>query len=632
MQYALDHPDLVHSIYSLGTPYAGSTSASLDLNLLGSKFAPADAERDITDKNVYEKYMLRWNNNYEELYSNINVVALGGYSTLQGLLIELTSDSSIDYYEELIGIDKNKASDIIVRMISTLIATIVIDKFASNKISDGIILSTIKLGLSELFLNCDLNSTRFDDLIQILKNEINLDYHPPFISWYNDGLVDLGSQLGYDGLVPSEGKGYKGFKTFVKVFTGTNANLEALSAGQMPAVVHNLEARDKDLGTHILSDISVGLKLNNDYEYYVKPDNTIIINSYIGNTTSSTINIPSYINGKKVNEIDECAFSNNLHGNSTVDTIVIPDTIEKIGKSAFENCTNLNRIVFSDNSLLRIIEESAFYGCTNMYNISIPMQVEKIGDYAFADCVTLSGIFTLPDNLIELGKNVFLTTYLSGIAISGNNANFCVSNATLYNKAKTKLIISYVSGAFDVPNTVTKINEYAFYNNSNLTSINLNNVMEINDYAFLNCTDLRTINGDNNVRKANIKSFYSTKWIENKDLITLGSVLLRFSLENITNYEIPNDITCIGEDAFNSNGLSTVYFNPNSQIQMISNRAFTNCSNLNNIYILNNNQPIIYSNSFPRKNNLKIYVPSLKEEQYKRNSLYTSYLDNISTN
>ena len=52
MQYALDHPDLVHSIYSLGTPYTGSTTASIDLHILKGAFASKESEKEITDKVV----------------------------------------------------------------------------------------------------------------------------------------------------------------------------------------------------------------------------------------------------------------------------------------------------------------------------------------------------------------------------------------------------------------------------------------------------------------------------------------------------------------------------------------------------------------------------------------------------
>lgn len=34
---------------------------------------------DITKEEVYMEYMNRWNNNYDRLYKNINVMALGTY-------------------------------------------------------------------------------------------------------------------------------------------------------------------------------------------------------------------------------------------------------------------------------------------------------------------------------------------------------------------------------------------------------------------------------------------------------------------------------------------------------------------------------------------------------------------------
>lgn len=47
MQYALDHPDLVDSIYSIATPYVGSTSADIDMYLLQGAFSGTPGESDI---------------------------------------------------------------------------------------------------------------------------------------------------------------------------------------------------------------------------------------------------------------------------------------------------------------------------------------------------------------------------------------------------------------------------------------------------------------------------------------------------------------------------------------------------------------------------------------------------------
>ncbi len=92
LQYALDHPDLVDSVFSLGTPYVGSTSASIDYHILdeiGHAITPNPGERDIIDPDIYFGYMNRWNDNYDNLYKNIKVHALGGYQPIDMLVYEL---------------------------------------------------------------------------------------------------------------------------------------------------------------------------------------------------------------------------------------------------------------------------------------------------------------------------------------------------------------------------------------------------------------------------------------------------------------------------------------------------------------------------------------------------------------
>ena len=92
MQYALDHPQMIDSMYSFDTPYIGTTIAELDYNYADSSalelFNPeaAPGENDLANRDVYLKYLNRWNNNYDELYANIRVMALGGTTSLRYLL------------------------------------------------------------------------------------------------------------------------------------------------------------------------------------------------------------------------------------------------------------------------------------------------------------------------------------------------------------------------------------------------------------------------------------------------------------------------------------------------------------------------------------------------------------------
>ena len=74
MQYALDHPDIVENLISIGTPYFGSSSATIVKNFGIMK---GDGLKDITDEAVYESYQRTWNNGYESKYSKITAEAIG---------------------------------------------------------------------------------------------------------------------------------------------------------------------------------------------------------------------------------------------------------------------------------------------------------------------------------------------------------------------------------------------------------------------------------------------------------------------------------------------------------------------------------------------------------------------------
>ena len=227
MQYALDHPDLVHSIYSLGTPYTGSTSASLDRIWFGSMFSGSpEASEDITSKDVYGKYMNRWNQNFASRYSHIDITALGGYGTLLNLAAGLTTDTSLDFLHSESGVNKTVIKYGIPAALGALNGFILSQYFTPVGITNLALQKLIAGAVSELATNLDLSDMAVDDLIQILTNELNLDYHPPFVSWYNDGLVDLGSQLGYEGLIPLDGQQYKGFKRVTKTFMLNNTEFE----------------------------------------------------------------------------------------------------------------------------------------------------------------------------------------------------------------------------------------------------------------------------------------------------------------------------------------------------------------------------------------------------------------------
>ena len=71
-------------------------------------------------------------------------------------------------------------------------------------------------------------------------------------------------------------------------------------------------------------------------------------------------------------------------GCTALNSIVIPDTVTKIGDGAFTECAKLKKVNLPDG--LTEIEDRAFMGCKTLQKVDLPDGVTKIGDGAFYDC------------------------------------------------------------------------------------------------------------------------------------------------------------------------------------------------------------------------------------------------------
>lgn len=81
--------------------------------------------------------------------------------------------------------------------------------------------------------------------------------------------------------------------------------------------------------------------------------------------------------------------------------VTIPNYVEKIAPYAFDQCVNLKKIEFQENSNLRIIHKYAF-SCTKIESITIPSRVKIIEPYAFNYCHKLTRCTFWPDCEIEM--------------------------------------------------------------------------------------------------------------------------------------------------------------------------------------------------------------------------------------
>ena len=193
--------------------------------------------------------------------------------------------------------------------------------------------------------------------------------------------------------------------------------------------------------------------------------------------------------------------------------IVIPNSVTSIGDLAFSFCSSLAEVVIP-NSVTRI-GDSAFEGCSSLAEVIIPDSITGIGDRAFSFCSSLAEVI-IPNSVTNIGKGAFqLCSSLaevvipnSVVCINGNpfhgwngkldclSLSFVYEDNILFNKDKSRIIsfrnqelTSYV-----IPNSVTRIGDYAFSSCSSLVEVVIpNSVTRIGDYAFLHCSSLSSI-------------------------------------------------------------------------------------------------------------------------------------------
>jgi len=165
----------------------------------------------------------------------------------------------------------------------------------------------------------------------------------------------------------------------------------------------------------------------------------------------------------------------------------------------------------------------------------------------------------------------------------------------IYNNQVTITGHKYSFGELVIPSTiqgypVTYIEDRAFYNCKNLTSITIpNSVTSIGDYAFYGCSDLTIVTIPNNVNSIGDYAFYGCSSLTNVTIpnsaTSIGSSVFRDCI-NLTSVTIPNSVTSIGYSAFSGcSGLTSVTI-PNS-VSSIDSFAFSGCSGLTNITIPN---------------------------------------------
>lgn len=102
-----------------------------------------------------------------------------------------------------------------------------------------------------------------------------------------------------------------------------------------------------------------------------------------------------------VEVVGESAFENN----QKVQFVVIPKSVKRLDAYVFWECNNLEEVVLGKG--LTAVDEYSFAGCTGLKQITIPENIQSIDAQAFAGCVNLTDIY-IPATVTGIAEDAFL--------------------------------------------------------------------------------------------------------------------------------------------------------------------------------------------------------------------------------
>ena len=152
-------------------------------------------------------------------------------------------------------------------------------------------------------------------------------------------------------------------------------------------------------------------------------------------------------------------------------------------------------ITFEDKTYsVKMIDIRALKDVTEVQSIVIDEGIENIGKYAFECCTNLKSI-SIPSSVKSIGEGIFGSCYnLTSVVVDANNENFDSredSNAII-DSDNDELIVACSSTK--IPISVKSIGDFAFYHCNLMEQLVIpEGVKSIGHHAFFGCSSLKTI-------------------------------------------------------------------------------------------------------------------------------------------
>lgn len=273
----------------------------------------------------------------------------------------------------------------------------------------------------------------------------------------------------------------------------------------------------------------------------------------------------------------------NAFGQNDFTSVTLPEGVQKLDKSAFENCAYLESVTFP--TTLTWIGENAFKQCYALKAVNIPQNVDYIGLRAFGACDALVSITVDASNTVFHSKDNCIIDTANKTLVAGCKTSVIPDDGSVTTIGEAAFMYCNFTEV-TIPSAVTKLEESAFAC-SDLTQVIMESVTHIGASAFSSCENLVSIEFSKNLKSIGEFAFQVCNSLVSVTLpegvTTLGEGAFRdcWYLEEVV---LPSTLTSVGPQVFKDcRALKTVVLSEG--ITRISALMFHSCEWLETITI-----------------------------------------------
>ncbi len=158
-------------------------------------------------------------------------------------------------------------------------------------------------------------------------------------------------------------------------------------------------------------------------------------------------------------------------GNSSITSVVIPDTVKELDAGAFSECDSLNSVTFGG---VATIPSQTFNECTQLQTVSLSNSVTEIKSNAFYGCSSLGSI-SIPKSVVTVDPSAFdECSALNSINVDSDSGNLSSYDGCLYNLSGTILNrCPEGKGQLNLSSSCTQILAGALKNCNSMSSVTI---------------------------------------------------------------------------------------------------------------------------------------------------------------